>query len=109
MSFPFYFYYIIALVQKYLHVRCQSADVLADDVELYIYKCAYFDVVEIGVLECVRNYAHLESVVGRGADGEAHSVDCHRTFVDGDVAASCHSLVELVLEGEYVASLRVFN
>lgn len=109
MSFPFYFYYIVALAQKYLHVRCQSADVLADDVELNIYKCAYLDVVEIGVLECVRNDAHLERVVGRVADGEAHSVDCHRTFVDGDVAASCHGLVELVLEGEYVASLRVFN
>ena len=109
MSFPFYFYYIIALVQKYLHVRCQSADVLADDVEFEVYKCAYLDVVEVGVLESVRNDAHLECIVGWVADGEAHTVDCHRTFVDGDVAASCHSLVELVLECEYVASLCVFN
>lgn len=109
MSFPFYFYYIVALAQKYLHVRCQSADVLADDVELYIYKCAYLDVVEVGVLESVRNDTHLECIVGWVADGEAHTVDCHRTFVDCDVAASCHGLVELVLECEYVASLRVFN
>ena len=43
--------------------RRQTANVLADDVELEVHECARLYAAEVGVLECVGNYRHRESVV----------------------------------------------
>ena len=72
---------------------CQTGKIFADDVEFDVDLCAYFDVSEVGVFECVWNYGYAEGVLARVAYCEAYAVDCHRSFFDGTVSLCSHGFV----------------
>ena len=87
--------------------RRQTANILADDVELEVHECALLYAAEVGVLECVGNYRHRESVVGRLADRQRHAVDRHAALVHSDVALALELRRHIVLEREDVAAVLV--
>ena len=82
-----------------------SAEIFADDVELNVHHCALANKVEVGVVEGVGDDCHAERVALGVAYGEAHAVDCHRAFLNGDVPLPRHLGGDVVTETENVASV----
>ena len=93
------------LILKFVHSR----NVFPDDVELDVDDGSFFDGMEVGVVEGVGDDADLEGVGCGTANGETDAVDCHATFIDGEIPVLDHLFVALVFEGVLVAALLVFH
>lgn len=82
----------------------QTRNVFADDVKLQVYLRAYFDIVEVGVVVGVGNDADLKTIVSGVANGKAHTIDGHATFVHAEIATLCHFAVGFVGKCEAVTA-----
>ena len=94
---------------RFLQQSRNLRNIFSNNVKFQIYQRSNLDCVEVSVVESVGNDAHLERVLRWAADGQAHTVDGYRALIHSQIAASCHLFVEIVLEGENVASFGVFN
>ena len=76
--------------KKLFRQRMEAGNVFSQDVKLKIHDAPDLEGVKVGVFESVGDDADLEGLGCGIADGEAHAVDRHRTFVDREVAPFDH-------------------
>lgn len=95
--------------KKLFRQRMEAGNVFSQDVKLKIHDAPDLEGVKVGVFESVGDDADLETVGGRLANGETHTIDGHGTFIDGEVSSAGKFGVKIVGESEDVASIGIGN